>query len=98
MNPFIRFPILLLFLGCALPQSSVAAPGKAELPDPASLPAPKSVTVPRITSTIIIDGNLDEPAWSKAARLGPFSKNDGSGPERERTELRLAYDDKALYL
>lgn len=98
MIAFIRFSILSVGFCCLALVSAEAAPGKAELPDPKSLPAPKSVVVPRIKTPITIDGNLDEPAWSKAARLGPFSKNDGSGPERERTELRIAYDDTALYL
>lgn len=77
-----------------LPASMASDP----LPDLKSLPAPKSVVVPRVRGLITIDGNLDEPAWTNAARLGPFAKNDGSGPEHERTELRIAYDDAALYL
>jgi hypothetical protein len=67
-------------------------------PDPQSLPAPKHVVIPKLHGPITIDGELDEAVWAKAAKIGPFLKNDGSGPERERTELRLWYDDKALYL
>src|SRR5690242_3292562 len=89
----------VVFLVASLPaEICVAAEGKARLPDPASLPAPKRVTIPRIKTSITIDGNLDEAAWKHAERLGPFEKNDGSGLEREKTELRIVYDDKALYL
>jgi Carbohydrate-binding family 9 len=66
--------------------------------DPQSLPAPKRVQVPKLEGTINIDGSLDEPVWKKAAVLTPFYKNDGSGHERERTEVRIWYDDNALYL
>jgi len=68
------------------------------VPDPKSLPPPKTVVVPRRHGEIAIDGNLNDSGWTNAARLGPFLRNDGSGPERERTEVRLCYDDKALYL
>jgi hypothetical protein len=66
--------------------------------DSKPLPPPRSAIVPRLHGAIKIDGKFDEPAWTNAARLTPFSKNDGSGPERERTEVRIAYDDTALYL
>ena len=66
--------------------------------DPKLLPAPKRAVVPKLQGTIKIDGDLDEPVWAKAARLQPFFKNDGSGQESEHTELRLWYDDQALYL
>ncbi len=67
-------------------------------PDPKTLPAPKRVVVPRLNGPIKIDGNLIEPVWAKAAVLKPFFQNDGSGREREQTEVRLWYDDNALYL
>jgi hypothetical protein len=63
-----------------------------------SFPAPKRVTVPKLTGPVRIDGELDEPVWSKAARLTPFSKNQAGEPERERTEVLVWYDDEALYL
>jgi hypothetical protein len=98
MIAFIRFSFLALFISCAGLSGVTGAPGDAAQPDPKSLPAPKTVTVPRIKAAVIVDGNLDEPAWTQVARLGPFAKNDGSGPEREATQLRIAYDDTALYL
>lgn len=70
----------------------------AATPDSTILPAPKRVVVPRAASVIRIDGTLDEKAWKRAAVLTPFWQNDGSGRNRERTEVRLCYDDTALYL
>ena len=68
------------------------------LADPKTLPAPKRVLVPKLRSSITVDGDLQEPVWQKAAVLKPFFLNDGSGRERESTEVRLCYDDQALYL
>jgi Carbohydrate-binding family 9 len=56
------------------------------------------MVVPKFSGALKIDGDLTEAVWQKAAVLKPFSQNDGSGPEREQTEVRLCYDDTALYL
>src|SRR6266487_3031207 len=56
-------------------------------PDPKTLPAPKRVVVPKLHGTVKLDGDLDEPVWKKAAVLKPFFQNDGSGREREQTEV-----------
>jgi hypothetical protein len=68
------------------------------LHDLKALTAPKRVLIPKLHGPITIDGELNEPAWKKAASIQPFYENDGSGKEREHTELRLWYDDTALYL
>jgi len=66
--------------------------------DPKSLPAPKRVQVPKLQGPVTVDGDLSEPVWTRAAVLSPFFHNDGSGPEREKTVVRIWYDDNALYL
>src|ERR1043166_6066834 len=66
--------------------------------DPQALPAPKRIVIPKLRGRLAVDGNLNEPVWRKAAVLGPFLQNDGSGREREKTQVRLWYDDTALYL
>ena len=72
--------------------------GAEKAADLKSLPAPKRVVIPRLRGPVKVDGDLGEPAWSKAVVLTPFYQNDGSGRERENTEVRLWYDDTALYL
>lgn len=67
-------------------------------PDPKSLPAPKKTVVPKMAGPIEIDGNLIEGVWTDAVVIPSFRQNDGSGPEREKTTVRLWYDDTALYL
>ena len=66
--------------------------------DPASLPAPKLVTIPKLRGVLTMDGDLSEAVWAKAMIVPFFFPNNGAGREREKTELRLWYDDTALYL
>jgi len=67
-------------------------------PDPKSLPAPKHVVVPKLHGPVVIDGELNEKVWAKAALLQPFFQSSGGEPEREHTQVRVWYDDNALYL
>jgi hypothetical protein len=58
------------------------------------------VSVPVRTSSITVDGRLDEPAWAAAPELD-FAPSMGDGaavPEDRRTTLRLLWDDDALYV
>ena len=68
------------------------------LPGSKSLPTPKRVVVPKLSGVLKLDGELNEPVWKQAALLSPFLPNDGDSQERERTSVRLWYDDSALYL
>ncbi len=48
----------------------------------------------------VIDGRLDDPAWEAAPILSDFIQNvplDGR-PSTEHTEVRILYDDEALYI
>lgn len=65
---------------------------------PSPKPEPKSTDIPRIDAQITIDGELDEPAWQKAARLTPFVLNETMQPARGSTDVRVWYDGSALYL
>ncbi|HOQ60627.1 MAG TPA: DUF5916 domain-containing protein [Vicinamibacterales bacterium] len=59
-----------------------------------------SFVVPRIDEVVSIDGRLDEPAWSRAVRLGGFSEYQpvDSRPATERTEVLVWYSPKALHI
>ncbi len=80
----------------SIPQFLAAQPARQG--DLKTVPAPPRVIIPKLHGKVEIDGELDEPMWKKAALLKPFVMNDGSGPEREQTTLRLWFDDTALYL
>ncbi len=88
---------LVCLLSCLLISVS-SVPGAHSPVNPARQPQPKRVVVPKLKGKITIDGNLDERVWRRAAVLKPFVLNDGSGAEREATEVRLWYDDGALYI
>jgi hypothetical protein len=49
---------------------------------------------------IEIDGHLDEPAWHAAAPAADFRQLQPAegAPATERTELRILFDDDALYI
>jgi len=63
----------------------------------------EQATVPRVPQAPEIDGELDDPAWENAPRLGPFEHymnsetNTFEGTLHEAS-CRLVYDDEALYI
>jgi hypothetical protein len=54
----------------------------------------------RATGTIHIDGHLDERAWTDAPVTDRFTQVDPleGAPASQRTEVRILYDDQALYI
>ena len=91
--------------------ASSAGAGRASAqttPRPPGAPAPAAVPaapVPvlqaqRVSAAPRLDGRLDEPAWATAAPGSGFTQswpNPGAAPS-ERTEVRVLYDDAALYV
>jgi hypothetical protein len=60
----------------------------------------RSLTAIRATTNIVLDGNLDEPAWRDAPVAKDFIQNDPreGDPATFDTEVRLLYDREALYI
>ncbi len=50
--------------------------------------------------TLMLDGRLDEPFWSKAVPAASFIQQDphNGGPATESTEVRIVFDDQFLYM
>lgn len=94
--PDFAFSLRVILCSCVAAMVPLTAAEKS--PDPQTLPAPQRVVVPKLRGSLTLDGELREPVWEKAARLGPFVKNDGSAREREPSSVRIWYDDTALYL
>ncbi len=92
-------PVLAVLLA-APPAAAGQAAGQAPAPgDAVSGVGAPTVTIPRLDATATIDGVLDDPAWSKAARLGHFSQYqpiDGR-PAEEQTEVLVWYSPTAIY-
>ena len=81
-------PILAIVLPCATAQ---------QLPD--SGPT-RSAKVTRVTSTIAVDGSLDEAPWRRAPTIGELVQRiprAGTKPTM-RTDVRLLYDQNNLYV
>lgn len=59
-----------------------------------------STSAARVTSTIRVDGVLDEEGWASATPITEFTQVQPSEgqPASERTEIRILYDDDALYI
>ncbi|WP_019949189.1 DUF5916 domain-containing protein [Hymenobacter aerophilus] len=104
MKPYSALLGLLLLLWLAGPahaQKSAAAGARTTAADSAALPAPKrQFQATRITESIKIDGDLDEAAWRTAPVASNFTENRPTPGRREKhaTEVRLLYDDAALYI
>ncbi len=64
-------------------------------PEPA-----RAVTAHRLTSSVKIDGRLDEDIWKTSNPATDFrqSQPDEGKPATQKTEIRFAYDDEALYV
>ena len=61
--------------------------------------SPRTIRAVRITSSLHIDGILDEEAWAQAEPATGFIQRDPDEgkPASERSEIRVLYDDEALY-
>lgn len=82
-------------LNLAAAQSDPTVPdGRGRIPDPLTVTVPKIV----VGKKVKIDGLLDEWPWRKAPRLTPFVQHDTMAPARVKTEVRIWYDEEALYL
>jgi hypothetical protein len=54
----------------------------------------------RVSGEIALDGDLSEPAWALALPVSDFTQREPQegAPATERTEVRILYDDDALYV
>jgi len=89
-------PVQLLAVSCCL--AFLFPVRGADKPEARATPAPKRVVIPKLRGELKVDGDLNEAVWSQAALLSPFVLNESSAPEREKTAVRVWYDDSALYL
>jgi len=97
LHPAWRFGLPCLFLALVC----MPAPGLAqELGDgfqPNILPA---LDIPRSSGSIRIDGELDDPGWSRAARARNFVETSPGDqvPPPVQTEVLVTYDEEHFYL
>src|SRR5690242_13449052 len=105
--------ICVLFLIPLFPSAGLAQTSAPQVPielneNAAALPlqsssqssGPHRIRILRISDPIKIDGHLDEPAWSQAEAATDFrqqSPTEGA-PASEKTEVRVLFDNKNVYL
>jgi hypothetical protein len=67
--------------------------------DSLAIAVPPIVAV-RLDAAVTVDGRLDEPVWSNGHAVTEFKQRDPNegAPASFRTEVRVAYDDEALYI
>jgi hypothetical protein len=84
----IRIPVVLILLSFATAVAAAAEERK------------QAFAVRAEPGSIRLDGRLDEAAWSAAAPISDFTQRqpDEGVEATERTEVRFAYDDAALYV
>jgi hypothetical protein len=99
---------LTLALGLTVPSllSAQALASVTARADTAVINAPKAApvyapaTATRITRPPVLDGRTDDPIWADARMIDQFLEyepNEGAVP-RFKTEVRITYDDKFLYI
>lgn len=91
-----------LLLSClCLSQAPPAAAQKKPAPTPAAPAAPRrQLAAQRTPTPLKLDGVLDEAAWASAPVASQFTqfRPHPGPPERLPTEVRVLYDDAALYV
>jgi hypothetical protein len=82
---------------------ALLAPALASAQRPAvdfeALPyAPRTAVCHRTAMPLTIDGRLDEPAWRATEWSAPFVDIDGVRPVRHATQMKMVWDETALYI
>jgi hypothetical protein len=88
--------VSVLALCCAVYSTSAYAQATTKSQ---SDPRPSAHAAKR-TGDISIDGKIDEAAWAAATPIGELTQavpNEGKAPS-EKTEIRILYDDAAIYI
>jgi len=101
-NPARRTSGLISCFACVFALTAWTSAAQGDQRPAANLPAKTlpSVRAVRVSTPIVVDGRLDEAAWREAPAAGDFRQsepNEGQ-PASERTEIRVLYDDYALYI
>src|SRR5918992_5245241 len=95
-----RAALVLLFPGVVAAQTGTPGNNPDNPVPSGALPPLPDVPAVRLAGLIRIDGKMDEAAWASATAASNFLQVDPAEgqPATERTELRVLYDDDALYV
>lgn len=89
-------PVVVALIQLPRAHAQQAAPGSAE----SGSTGRRIATARRTAHPPIIDGAPDDAVWAEATPLGDFIQSDPfeGQPATERTEVRILYDDKNIYV
>jgi hypothetical protein len=89
-------PCLAFVLALSMPLGAQEVPAARR----GNAAPPRSMRAVRRAGPIALDGRLDEPAWAAAEPSGDFVQSYPAPgkPAPDRTEVRVLYDDQALYV
>ena len=91
--------IVLAAFAFTIVLSAQARGGQRPAVDLEALPyAPRTVVCHRTALPLAVDGRLDEPAWQAVPWSAPFVDIDGVRPVRHLTQMKVLWDDRALYI
>ena len=78
----------------------VGAPSTPTSNDAAHASAAPQAQAVRLTGTVQVDGRLDEAIWQSAPAINKFylTQPTEGAPPTQRTEVRIAFDDEAIYI
>src|SRR6476620_8750586 len=93
-----RLILVPLLLHSLVAVSATSARAQSSIPATASASLPESKAI-RATGRIHLDGKLDESTWASAPVTDVFTQVDPleGQPASQKTEVRVVYDDDALY-
>lgn len=97
VSRFLKYSLAALFaLTCAIVRT-----GDAQGPSPAAVPTQSPpIQASRLVGSIRLDGHLDDDGWRAASVASAFTQIEPreAAPGTQRTEVRVVYDDAALYI
>jgi len=103
--PILTLAAMLVLSGAAHAADSLAtkiatAPAGNGAGVPSSRNTHPPVVAVRLSEPISVDGQLNEPVWQNGNAVTEFKQRDPNegGTPSQKTEVRLAYDDDALYV
>lgn len=98
--PWLLAALILASCIASTSAGAQAAPVKDSAAKKASPALVKSLRAGRTQGAVRIDGKLDEPDWAGVQAGGDFTQSypKAGQPGTERTEVRILYDDNALYV
>ena len=100
MRFLFRFPVAVILLCLTVTAQAPPRGQRPAAPDAtASIPAYK-LNIRKMHATVKVDGKLDEEVWREIEPITQFTQTtpDEGQPVSQRTEARIFYDDKNIYL